>query len=118
MLKIKFTILGKPWTIRLMKKKQYKSKNGKGSVGVTKGWKRVIDLRPDGFDLETIVHELVHAYRNEMCINSMDDPDPDSKEEWCAELVAKRGKELLALGDDIYRQVTELTTIKDTNEES
>lgn len=114
MIKIKFLIMGKSWTIRLLKKKQFKKKNGNG-IGVTKGWKRVIDLHPGGFDLETVNHELSHAFRAEMCVDSMTEPTPADVEEFYAELIAKRGRELLDLGDELHKQIMDLTQ---KNEES
>lgn len=113
MLKIPFTILGKPWTIRLLKKRKYTQKNGADSVAVTKGWKRTIDLGPDGLDLETIVHELGHAYRVEMCTGSSD-MSPDDIEEFFCELLAKRGKEILELADALEATVKRLTLSKES----
>lgn len=101
MRKLKFQILGKPWTLRLLKKRKYKQKNGSDSVAVTDVNKRRIDLGPKGRDLETITHELFHAFLGECCTHSAD-LDEDSFEEICAELVAKRGQELLNLASELH----------------
>ena len=98
---LKFNILGKSWTIEVLTKKRYKRKHGKDSVGITTPDKRKIEISPYGFDRETVIHELVHAYIAEMCLHSCD-LDDDNLEEVFAELMSKRGFELLALSDDLY----------------
>jgi hypothetical protein len=100
-----FEILGKPWTLRLMKRGKYKTKIGSDSVALTTFYKRRIDLSPFGRDLETIIHELTHAYLHEMC-----QPDPhsvqiDELEETYCELMAKRGKELIALAEHLFEMI-------------
>lgn len=104
MRKIEFAILGKPWTIRLLKKKKYKNKYGSDSVAITYVNKRRIDLGPEGRDLETIIHELVHSYLAELCTHSAE-LDADALEEIFAELMAKRGRELLTLAGDLLWKV-------------
>ncbi len=104
MRKLKFEILGKKWTIRLLKKKKYKAKNGSDSVAITSVNGRRIDLGPKGRDIETITHELFHAYLGECCTHSAD-LDDDSMEEICAELMAKRGQELLDLADELLMRI-------------
>ena len=101
----RFEVLGKPWTLRLMKRKKYKDKHGIDSVALTTFHKRRIDLSPFGRDLETIVHELVHAYIYELC-----QPDPagvtvDELEESYCELMAKHGRGLLNLADSLHARI-------------
>lgn len=105
MKRIDFHILGKPWTLRLLKKKKYRKHNGTDSVAITEVNKRRIDLGPEGMDLETFVHELVHAYLGEMCTHSADF-DSDALEEIYAELMAKRGRELLDLAERLLAEAT------------
>lgn len=101
-----FEVLGKSWTLRLMKRGKYMKKNGKDSVAMTTFNKRRIDLSPYGRDLETIVHELTHAFLHEMC-----QPDPhsvtvDELEETYCEMMAKRGREIIELADSLYAQAS------------
>ena len=105
MLTITFNILNKEWRLKLLKNKKHKKKNGKDNVGVTKYWKREISIPVAGADLETIVHELNHAYRAEMCMGSTSEITVDDMEEICCELMAKRGRELLDLADELFEQV-------------
>jgi hypothetical protein len=103
----RFKILGKSWVLRLMKRKRYAKKNGNDSVAITKTHKRRIDLGPNGRDLETLIHELVHAYLSEMCIGTTYEITLNDMEEVFAELMAKRGRELLNLADSLYQRIQE-----------
>lgn len=113
MKRINFEILGKKWTLRLLKRKRYFEKHGADSIALTKVHKRRIDLAPSGTDLETIIHELVHAYLTEICTHTAN-LDDEQLEEIFAELMAKRGREMLDLADRLHAQVTELTSPKIT----
>lgn len=107
MKEIKISILSKKWTVRIMSKKRYKRCNGKDSVAIANIHKRRIDLSPKGRDKETIVHELVHAYLAEMCTHSCD-LDNDNLEEIFAELMARRGEEILKLSHTLLLRVSRL----------
>jgi hypothetical protein len=104
MVRIPFTVLGKVWTLRLLKKKKYKQKNGSDSVAVTKAYKRTIDLGPNGMDKETLVHELWHAFLAECCTFSAD-LTIEAFEEICAELMAKRGQEILDTAEELLNSM-------------
>jgi hypothetical protein len=103
--KFKFQIMGKNWTLRLMKRKRYMKTNGADSVAITECYKRQIDLSPYGRDLETIIHELVHAYLWEMGVGTAT-LDADAIEEVMCELMAKRGQELLNLASDLFNRIS------------
>ena len=102
------TVIGRRWKLRVLTKRHYKKRNGAGSLGVTKGYKRRIDLHPLGVDLETIIHELYHAYMYELCASSTN-MDVDDLEEFNAELLAKYGKRLLGQADLIYARIVRAT---------
>lgn len=104
MIRIRFHILAKPWDIRLLSKKEYRAKNGKGSLALTRVHKRRIDVSAQGFDFETVVHELVHAYLSELCTFSADF-DVNALEEIFAEMLAKRGHEILSLGQVLLERL-------------
>lgn len=100
---LEFDITGKKWTMRLLSKKQYRKKYGRDSVAITNIDKRRIDVSHKGVDKETFVHELVHAYLGEFCTHSAD-LDDENLEEIFAELMAKRGDEILKLADKLLSQ--------------
>lgn len=108
--KIYFKVLGRRWTIRVLSKKKYVKKNGDDSLAITKCHKRTIDLSPWGKDKETLIHELLHAYLSELCVKSADF-DTDSLEEVFAELMAKRGRELLSLADRLLLLVRKVSVV-------
>jgi len=108
-IKIKFKILNKPWTLRLMTRKEFKRKHGAQFLAVTQVHKRRIDAKPSGFDEETLVHELFHAFTSELCVHSTT-LDHDNYEEFAAELVSKRGKEMLKLGKLLSKKAYQKTS--------
>lgn len=106
---VKFKILGTEWRLRVYaKNKDYKKKNGKGSVAITRFHNRKIDLSPKGYDKETVIHELVHAYLYEMCSGSCSLSDKNLEELFC-ELLAKRGHEILKLGEELCERIQKIT---------
>lgn len=104
MIQVNFRVMGKKWTLRVLRRKRYDKKHGGDSIALTKVHKRRIDLTPSGTDLETIVHELVHAYLAEICTKTTD-LDEEQLEEIFCELMSKRGKELLRLADSLHKKV-------------
>lgn len=107
-MKIKFKILGRKWRLLVYTSKKFRQKRGSDHVGETDVNKRKIYLCPDGFDLETITHEVIHAHLGEMCLNSAE-LDGTAMEEICCELFSKRGADILALSFRMFEQVKELT---------
>lgn len=109
MVKIKFRVMGKKWSLKVPPSKRYKKKHGTDSVAMTMCYKRQIDLHPKGTDLETIVHELVHAYAGEMCLKSTNKIKKYDWEEIYAEMLAKRGREILSLAGRLHKAIQRLT---------
>lgn len=104
-IQIQFQVLGKQWKLNVLSKHRYFKRNGRDSLAVT--WSdRVVDLSPRGVDIETIRHELVHVYQKEMCMSSIEKMSNADMEEWIAELVGRRGPELIALAQEIYDKIT------------
>ena len=112
MLIIKFPVLGKEWTLRVLEKKKYKKKRGNDSVGITIMVDRKIDIPSNGINIETVEHELLHAYRYELCVTSMNKIKADDWEEFYAEFTSKYGRELHALADIIMSHLTPPITVE------
>lgn len=103
--KVTFDVMGKKWTLRVMSADKYSKNNGTDSDGITFSDKRRIDLRsPDGLEVETIRHELVHAYLAETCTGSAD-LDRYDFEEVAAEMFAQRGPEIIKQADKIREEI-------------
>lgn len=103
-LRVRFDVMGKKWRAFVLTTRDYRKKCGKDSVAITRIDKRRIYLSPEGVNKETIIHELVHAYLEELCTSSTN-MDAEDLEEVFAELVAKRGRELLDLGRYLYTRL-------------
>lgn len=107
MRKIKFRIMGKIWVIRIMPNRKFIRKHGDDCLAITIFHKNRIDIARCARSKDTVVHELVHAYLDEMCVTSTS-MSKDDMEEVFAELMAKRGAELLALAKDLTQKMKNL----------
>lgn len=110
-----FTILGKPWKIRVLTARSYVKTHGKGSLACTETLKREIDLHPDGMDRETVVHEIGHAYIAELGTSSAVMISIEALEEVFCEILAKFGFEILATSSEIYHKLN-AASVKDSKE--
>lgn len=104
---IVFKVFEKEWQLNLLSKKHYHKKYGKDSVAETQSHTRSIDIADEEFLHETIVHELVHVFFSELCIGSCTKMHPDDVEEFAAEVFSKYGKNILALADFLYAELTD-----------
>lgn len=102
-------MLNKPWIAVILSNKKYDKKYKDGSLASTEGWKRRLFFSKLGVDRETVTHELVHAYLTEMCSDSCK-LNVSNLEEIYAELLSKRGYELLTLSESIFKQARNLLT--------
>lgn len=76
-------VMGEPWQFNILTQKAYEKKHKDiphASEGVTLKADRVIDFN-EKIDLETIAHELKHAYRHYLCLTSTDELTLDDYEE-------------------------------------
>lgn len=55
----------------------------------------------NGLTIQTVIHELIHAYTEELAFNELD-LDSDQVEEFYAELFARHGQHILAQADIIF----------------
>lgn len=98
--------MNKPWLMVVQTEKQYNKAHGEDSVAITDGEDRLIFISPRARSCETVTHELVHAYLYEMCTHSAD-LNKDAMEEIFAELMARRGEELITLAKDLMAEIKE-----------
>lgn len=103
--KIAFDIMGRSWSICLVTWKKYRRIDTSDSIAVTHGHNRKLYLSPGGRDIETIRHELFHAYLFECCLHSASGIGRDDMEEICSDLFAFRGIDILKQADDLYTKV-------------
>jgi hypothetical protein len=101
---IHFKVLKKDWCLRVYNARQYSRRFGSDSIAITYTHDRVVNISPFGRDFETIAHELVHAYMYDLCTASAD-LDVNALEEIFAELLSKRGYELLRLAKKLVKEI-------------
>lgn len=100
-----YTIVGHPWKIFLHRPKKYRELHGGDSVAITDTDKREIHFRTDELTLETIRHELVHAYV--VLFNFVElDLDDDQTEEFFAELFGKHGEVMAHQAVEIFEMLS------------
>lgn len=93
-------VIGKPWKVMLWAQKSYVKQFGDDSVGITQLDHKRINLRHDCLTLETIHHELVHAFAAERSLCELN-LDKAQVEEFFCELFSKHGAEIMATGREI-----------------
>lgn len=107
MIKIPFQVMGRKWNVILQDTKRFRKSQCDKTIAYTDGDEREIHVGTQGRDIETIRHELVHAYMAEFCLNSAD-LDNENLEEIYADFMAKRGHELLKLADVIFKRIKQV----------
>lgn len=90
----KLSILGHTWTVHFMPEGQFRKKYGTDCLGVTETGEKEIYLRIKQLKREIVIHELAHAYLEELCTT----PSPlevEQLEEIYCDMVGKYGDRLI-----------------------
>lgn len=110
-LAVRAKVLGHNWIIYFLPAKDFKRKYGGNCLGVAECDDRKISLLARGLKLETVVHELHHAYIGELCVD-VADLSGDQMEEVCSDLLARYGSRLLKQADEILCRYSKLKAKK------
>ena len=102
-----FNVIGEPWLAVFMDFKEYAAVCGDDSKGLTDTEKKRIYVNLRTSDLETIRHEIGHAYAAQMSLTELQ-LDEDQIEEFFCEIIGKYGKYIINQAEDIYREFTRL----------
>jgi hypothetical protein len=94
--------MGNHWRSRFMYQEEYEKKHGTDSRAVCCSDKKTIDFNILDTDLETVVHELSHAWMAELSFVEVQ-LDDTQKEEWCCEFVAKHGQKVFKQARAIFK---------------
>ncbi len=86
-------ILGKNWKVFKLKDEDYRKISD--GVAVTDIDKREICISAGSCNLNTIIHEVFHAYHASLCLDSTNEITGDDYEEIYAEFVAKYSVSIL-----------------------
>lgn len=99
---IKIDVLTKKWGICIRSDKAF-NKKFPDCHAIALLEDRRIFVRKSSVNIETILHELVHAYQYELSFHELQ-LDDDQVEEWYAELFAKYGETMLKHAKSIVQQ--------------
>ncbi len=102
---MKITILNKKWSVRAYRLKTYQKHCGHDSVALCETDLKRITFILDGLTLETVIHELVHAYTSEMAFVELD-LDDDQTEEFFSELFSRHGQLMLMQAKEIFEAMS------------
>lgn len=102
---MKFKIKGIHWKLRVLPADIYSKYHGKNSHGVTIFPDHRIDVEANSLNLNTVCHELGHAYFS-ACMTDSADLSSRATEEIFCEIIGNHGPELINLGRKIVRQLT------------
>jgi hypothetical protein len=86
----KLNILNRTWTVYYLTKAIFVKKYSDNTLATTECDDREIYLRLDKLKIETVAHEIMHAYFEEHSLPTMD-LSPDQVEELACDIVAKYG---------------------------
>lgn len=106
-MKFTVTIVGHPWNVEYMKPRQYIRKWGSDSKAVTDTDEKCLYFVQDFTDLETIRHELTHAYANQLSIDELQ-LDEDQIEEFFCEMVGKYALTIAMQAEMIHTEFVKL----------
>lgn len=101
---MKITILNQKWTCVSYRLKTYNRRCGSDSVALCETDIRKISFLKDGLTIETVIHELVHAYAAELSFAELDLDEDQAEEFWC-ELFARQGIHILTLASEIFNEL-------------
>jgi hypothetical protein len=107
----RITVLGHKWIVYFCSEEYWKKekKFSNNVLGITDPDTKKIYLRQIKMTFDTIIHELHHAYIEELCVTPAD-LDTDQMEEVCSDLMAKYGKRLLDQADKLIATYARLKT--------
>lgn len=108
-MKHKFTIsiIGHPWAIDYLTPKQYVRKWGNDSYAITETDEKCIYFVQDFTNLETIRHELAHAYASQLSLTELQ-LDDDQVEEFFCELVGKYALTIAMQAETVHAEYVKL----------
>lgn len=98
-------IKGLPWKISVQVDKEYDQDHGNDSDGITYASTNHMYIKRDAFNVETILHELGHAYYHSCLVYTTGGLDNDDVEEIFCEIIAIHGPQLVQQARNLYRQL-------------
>lgn len=101
---VEIDIMEKKWRISRYSKSYFRRKVGAGTAGLCSFPDRQIYLSAEFFDIETVLHEVMHAYMFE-CHSSGTQLTTEQVEELACEIVGERVTDVIYTAVSIYRKL-------------
>lgn len=92
------------WNYRVLSTEKYTELYGPDSAAITDMETKTIDIAENGLNLDTIIHEIFHAYKNYLCIDSAEMTN-DAIEEIYASFFAKNSFKILEKASIMYEKL-------------
>ena len=102
---IKFNIHGIPWRIEVLEDDEYVKRFEQLDAGVTLPGLRRIYISESELDLETIRHEIAHAFYHMAGVQSAN-IQPHDIEEIFADIIAIHGPNILKLSRNLFKELS------------
>jgi hypothetical protein len=99
-------IQGVTWKCIVFENEEFVKRLGEGIVGLCDHARKQIFFTEDDLDLETVVHEMVHAYYSQLCTSSANLTHDQIEEIFC-EMFAKHGALILRQSRNILKKLRE-----------
>jgi hypothetical protein len=84
---LKFDVKDIPWTFCILSDKDYETKHGVNSHGITDKYDQYVDFKASSFRKSLVNHEIFHVFVASCCIGSVDEVTDDAMEEIGAEIL-------------------------------
>lgn len=98
---IKVKVLTSEWTVGIYGQRAYARRNGADSRAVCIMEEKRLEFDFKATQLQTIIHELVHAYAVEMAFVELQLDDDQLEEAYC-ELLSRHYQEIISTANVIY----------------
>jgi hypothetical protein len=105
--KIVIKIRGQDWKVRLVTSEKFAKTVDDKAAAVTIMARKEIVFNNEDLDLNTVIHELVHAYYHAGCTLSAD-LTPDQTEELMCELFGEFGAEIIRVSRRLLKHLKEM----------
>ncbi len=108
-MQVRTKINGEKWLIKILTLKEMaKVADDKHTSGLCAAYDKVIYIREDSVDYNTVAHELVHGYFSYLCLSSTNDISLGDAEEIFAEFHAAKGEIMVKHAKQLTKKLIKL----------
>lgn len=95
-------INGDTWSVKLMEEDAFIHKWGEGFEALTVLEAKLLYFHDDGIALDTVIHELCHAYYSYLCVNSTQLGSDQLEEIWC-DMFGMHGAKIIRQARQVFK---------------